>query len=163
MLATLRTELVRIHIELYRRGNETSKEDRLSVMRTDGTCHPAPYQFVYLRVRIANLSRKPFPRHFHLDRLVDCRAPRLTVQPLVLIAGTAVDPSDHVIQEGVPSDVPIGRLETGRVHEFETPLCFVACGQFRIQVDARAVDGAARDAKVGTATLKVVVSEDNPR
>ena len=68
MLATLRTELVRIHIELYRRGNETSKEDRLSVMRTDGTCHPAPYQFVYLRVRIANLSRKPYLRHFHFDR-----------------------------------------------------------------------------------------------
>ena len=100
---------------------------------------------------------------FILTVLADCRAPRLTVQPLVLIAGTAVDPSDHVIQEGVPSDVPIGRLETGGVHEFETPLCFVACGQFRIQVDARAVDGAARDAKVGTATLKVVVSEDNPR
>ena len=61
MLATLRTELVRIHLELYRRGK---KEDRLSIMRTGGTCHPAPYQFVYLRVRIANMSRKPL-RHFH--------------------------------------------------------------------------------------------------
>lgn len=88
---------------------------------------------------------------------------RITVQSLVLTADTAVDPSDHVIQEGVPSGVPIGRLEAGGMHEFETPLCFVACGQFRVQVDARAVDGATSDAKVGTAMLKVVVSEDNPR
>jgi len=59
--------------------------------------------------------------------------------------------------------VPIGRLETGEVREFEAPLCFVACGRFRVQVEARAVDGAVRDAKVGFATLNVVVSEDNSR
>lgn len=59
MLATLRTEPVRIHLELYRRCNEASEEEeRLSVMRKNGTYHPAPYQFVYLRVRIANLSCK---------------------------------------------------------------------------------------------------------
>ena len=57
MLATLRTESVRIRLELYRRGNETS-EERLSVMHKYGTYHPAPYQFVYLRARIANLSCK---------------------------------------------------------------------------------------------------------
>jgi hypothetical protein len=60
MHATLRTELVRIHLELCRRDNETSEEDRLSVMHAGGTYHPAPYQFVYLRVRIVNLSCKPF-------------------------------------------------------------------------------------------------------
>ncbi|KAF8274883.1 transport protein Trs120 or TRAPPC9 TRAPP II complex subunit-domain-containing protein [Lactarius quietus] len=141
MLATLRTESVRIDLGLYRRGNEASDDERLSVMRTGGTYHPAPYQFVYLKVRIANLS----------------------FQSLVLTADTTVDPADHVMQEGVPSDVPIGRLETGEVHEFETPLCFVACGRFRVQVDARAVDCAVRDAKVGSATLQVAVSEDNPR
>jgi len=141
MLATLRTESVRIHLELYRRGNETGEEERLSVMRKNGTCHPAPYQFVYLRVRIANLS----------------------FQSLILTADTAVDPADHVIQEGALLDVPIGRLETGEVHEFEAPLCFVACGRFCVQVEARAVDSAVRDAKVGSATLKVVVSEDNSR
>ena len=61
------------------------------------------------------------------------------------------------------SDVPIGRVETGEVRELEVPLCFVACGRFRVQVEARAVDGAVRDAKVGSATLNAVVSEDNPR
>ncbi|KAH9009241.1 transport protein Trs120 or TRAPPC9 TRAPP II complex subunit-domain-containing protein [Lactarius pseudohatsudake] len=140
MLATLRTESIRIHLELYRRGSETS-EERISVMRTNGTYHPAPYQFVYLRVRIANLS----------------------FQPLVLTADITVDPADHVIQEGVLSDVPIGRLEKGEERELEAPLCFVACGRFRVQVEARAVDGVVREARVGSATLKVVVSEDNPQ
>lgn len=85
------------------------------------------------------------------------------VQSLVLTADTTVDPADHVIQEGVLSEVPIGRLETGEEREFEAPLCFVACGRFRVQVEARAVDGAVGGAKVGSATLKVVASEDNPR
>ncbi|KAI9466349.1 TRAPP II complex [Lactarius psammicola] len=58
MLATLRTESVRIQLELYRHGNDTSEEERSSVMRKDGTYHPAPYQFVYLRARIVNLSCK---------------------------------------------------------------------------------------------------------
>ena len=63
MLATLRTESVRIHLELYRRGNETSEGERLSVMRTGGTYHPPPYQFVYLRARIANLSCEYKKKH----------------------------------------------------------------------------------------------------
>ncbi|KAH9180692.1 TRAPP II complex [Lactarius sanguifluus] len=140
MLATLRTESIRIHLELYRRGSETS-EEQISVMHKNGTYHPAPYQFVYLRVHIANLS----------------------FQPLVLTADITVDPTDHVIQEGVLSDVPIGRLEKGEERELEAPLCFVACGRFRVQVEARAVDGVGREARVGSATLKVVVSEDNPQ
>ncbi|KAH9005302.1 TRAPP II complex [Lactarius hatsudake] len=140
MLATLRTVSIRIHLELYRRSSETS-EGRISVMRKNGTYHPAPYQFVYLRVHIANLS----------------------FQPLVLTADITVDPADHVIQEGVLSDVPIGRLEKGEERELEAPLCFVACGRFRVQVEARAVGGAVREARVGCATLKVVVSEDNPQ
>lgn len=106
-------------------------------MRKNGTYHPAPYQFVYLRVHIADLS----------------------FQPLVLTADTTVDPADHVIQEGVLSDVPIRRLEKGEERELEAPLCFVACGRFRVQVEARAVDGAVREARVGSATLKVFVSE----
>ena len=58
MLATLRTGSLRIHLELYRRSSETSVDERLFVMRKGGTYHPAPYQFVYLRMRIANLSCK---------------------------------------------------------------------------------------------------------
>jgi trafficking protein particle complex subunit 9 len=57
MLETLRTEFARIHLELFQDGGETG-EERLSVLRKGGTYYPAPYEFVYLRMRIANLSRK---------------------------------------------------------------------------------------------------------
>ncbi len=82
---------------------------------------------------------------------------------LVLTADTAVDPADYVIQEGVLSDMPIGRLKAGEERKLEVPLCFVACGRFRVQVEVRAMDGAVRGPKVGFAMLKAVVSEENPR
>jgi len=55
MLETLRTESVRIRLELCRRSDELD-EERLILQHESGTYHPAPYQFVYLRVRIANCS-----------------------------------------------------------------------------------------------------------
>jgi hypothetical protein len=60
MLETLRTEPVRIHLELFRRGGEGSKEPT-PILRRGSTYYPAPYEFVYLRMRIANLSRKLTP------------------------------------------------------------------------------------------------------
>jgi trafficking protein particle complex subunit 9 len=60
MLETLRTEFTRIHLELFRDGGEMG-EERSSVLWKDGTYYPAPYEFVYLRMRIVNLSRKQTP------------------------------------------------------------------------------------------------------
>jgi hypothetical protein len=57
MLETLRTEQVRIHLELFSRGGEGT-EERSPVLREGGTYYPPPYEFVYLRTRISNLSRK---------------------------------------------------------------------------------------------------------
>ena len=60
MLETLRTESVHIHLELSRRGGEAD-EDRMPVSRKGGTYYPAPYEFVCLRIRFVNHSRKPIP------------------------------------------------------------------------------------------------------
>jgi trafficking protein particle complex subunit 9 len=57
MLEILRTESARIHLELFLRGSEGG-EERIPILRTGGTYYPAPYEFVYLRMRIANLSRE---------------------------------------------------------------------------------------------------------
>jgi hypothetical protein len=64
MLETLRTESARIHLELFSHGE--ADEERLPISRTGGTYCPVPYEFVYLRMRITNLSREinpplPFP------------------------------------------------------------------------------------------------------
>ena len=57
MLETLRTESVRIYLELSRRGGEAD-EKRMPVLRRGDTYYPSPYEFVYLRMRIVNRSRK---------------------------------------------------------------------------------------------------------
>lgn len=163
MLETLRTEAVRIRLELFHRGGEGGKE-HMPVLRRGSAYYPAPYEFVYLRMRVANLSRKPTP-HF-LASLIFCADEKtgglhVLVQPLVLTVDIVVDPADHAIQEGAPSGTPVGRLESGAERELETPLCFIACGQFHVHVATRAIDDIAREAKVGFATLKVVVREDN--
>jgi len=139
MLETLRTESARIHLELFRRSSEAD-EELLPISRNGGTYYPASYEIVYLRMRIANLS----------------------LQSLVLTADIVVDPADHAIQEGTTSGIPVGRLEPSAERELETPLCFVACGQFRVHVEVRAIGATARDVMVGSATLKAAVREDNP-
>ena len=63
MLETLRTESARIHLELFRPDSEAD-EERLPISRNGGTYYPVPYEFVYLRMRITNLSCElnlPFP------------------------------------------------------------------------------------------------------
>lgn len=49
----------------------------------------------------------------------------------------SIDPSEHVIQEGISSGVPIGRVKGGETKEIETPLCFVACGRFEVGAEIR--------------------------
>jgi trafficking protein particle complex subunit 9 len=85
------------------------------------------------------------------------------VQPLVLTADIAVDPADHVLQEGALSDIPIGRLESREVRELEVPLCFIACGRFHMQVEAWAINSPTSHTKVGFAMLTAIVREDDPR
>ena len=60
MLETLRTESVRIQLGLSRHGGEAD-EDRMPILQKGGIYHPAPYEFVCLRIRFVNLSRKPRP------------------------------------------------------------------------------------------------------
>ena len=60
MLETLRTESTRIHLELFRRGGAAA-EERTIVLREGGVYYPVPYEFVYLRMRFVNLSRKLIP------------------------------------------------------------------------------------------------------
>lgn len=60
MLETLRTESTRIRLELFRCGGEAA-EELSPVLRKGDTYCPVPYEFVYLRMRITNLSCKLTP------------------------------------------------------------------------------------------------------
>ncbi|KAA1471141.1 hypothetical protein DENSPDRAFT_775745 [Dentipellis sp. KUC8613] len=136
MLETLRTETVRVHLTLVRREGDEQSE-WATVDKKQGNFLPKPYDYVYLRTRVTNLS----------------------LAPLVLTLDFGMEPSEYVIQEGILSDVPVGRLAQGESYETETPLCFVACGRFELTAEARVLGASGDDARVGFGQLHAIVEE----
>lgn len=58
MLERLRTETVRVKMSMYSRIDEDDREDAWTeVRRVKDKYMPTPYDFVYLRTRVTNLSR----------------------------------------------------------------------------------------------------------
>ncbi|KAI0062282.1 hypothetical protein BV25DRAFT_1945461 [Artomyces pyxidatus] len=137
MLETLRTETARVHMALYHRSDDEASPWQ-NVDRRDGKYLPKPYEYAYLRTRVTNLS----------------------LGPLLLSLDLSMDPSDHVIQEGILSDIPLGRLGHGETQEVETPLCFVSCGRFEMHADVRILGTRHEEGKVGFGILKAVVDDD---
>lgn len=70
MLERLRTETVSVKMSLYSRVGEDESEDAWTeVRRVKDKYKPTPYEFVYLRTRVTNLSRTSFLRdigHSHI-------------------------------------------------------------------------------------------------
>lgn len=63
MLERLRTETVRVKMSMYSRIDEDDREDAWTeVRRVKDKYMPTPYDFVYLRTRVTNLSRTSFFR-----------------------------------------------------------------------------------------------------
>ena len=82
------------------------------------------------------------------------------VSPLVLTADVLADPSDHVIQEGVLLDIPLGHLDSGESREIETALCFVSCGRFELTAEIRVMGLSRDEGKVGTGLLTAIVRDE---
>lgn len=58
MLERLRTETVRVKMSMYSRIGEDDSEDAWTeVRKVKDKYKPKPYEFVYLRTQITNLSR----------------------------------------------------------------------------------------------------------
>lgn len=68
-----------------------------------------------------------------------------------------LEPSEHVIYEGVLNDLPIGRLESGESREVENGVCFLAFGRFYISAHARIVGVPRADARAGSGRLTAIV------
>ncbi|TFY82625.1 hypothetical protein EWM64_g1393 [Hericium alpestre] len=136
MLEALRTETARVHMSLmYREGDDEPSWQ--AVDRKRGNYLPRPYEFVYLRTRITNLS----------------------FTPLVLTVDFNMEPVDYVIAEGTLADVPVGRLASGESFELETALFFVACGRFELMADIRILGGNRDESRVGVGQLTAIVVE----
>ncbi|KAI0322235.1 TRAPP II complex [Amylostereum chailletii] len=136
MLDTLRIETTRIQLSLFRRSGE-DRESWVDIPKRHSNFFPRPYEFVYLRVQVKNMSQRS----------------------LVLTVDVSAEPSDHVIHEGILSEVPVGRIDAGGSRNVEIPLCFVACGEFQLAIDVRLMGARPDDGKVGSGLLKVVVED----
>lgn len=72
-----------------------------------------------------------------------------------------VTPSEHVLYDGVLSELPVGRLESGEERQIEFGVCFVGEGGFDIHAEARLVDANLDDeVKVGEGELRVFVRSE---
>jgi hypothetical protein len=73
----------------------------------------------------------------------------------------SLSPSEHVLYEGVLSDVPVGRLESGKAREIEMGICFVSEGRFELHAEVRVVGcDVDEDAKAGEGDLCVLVRDN---
>lgn len=68
-----------------------------------------------------------------------------------------LDPFQHVLAEGVLSDIPVARLESGQVYEFETPVTFVSCGRFELSGVIQDPGHTGDTDRLGRGLLKAMV------
>ena len=83
--------------------------------------------------------------------------------PLVFTVDLEVEPAEHVVHEGILTDLAIGRLDGGESKEVETALCFIAYGYFEIFAQVRAFDTSHVDTRAGLGRLIVIVRDDNDK
>ncbi|KAK0197056.1 TRAPP II complex [Armillaria mellea] len=130
MLNTLRTETARIDMSLL-----TFEE--LEVPHRNGKYHTQANEFVHLRIKIKNQY----------------------ASPLTLSLDLIMEPSEHVIYEGVLNDIPVGELKSGASFNITVPLCFLAYGRFTIWATADTFGGKTREKVQGLAQLTAIVAE----
>ncbi|KAH9951944.1 TRAPP II complex [Amylocystis lapponica] len=131
MLEVLRTETARVHMALFHYEDKNPRQ----VNESSGKFTPPPFEFVYLRTRVTNLSPSE----------------------LIFTLNLSLHPSRHMIHQGILTDIPIGRLESGASHEVETPVSFVSCGRFDFRADVHAHGLPGDSSHVGRGQLRALV------
>ncbi|KZV90255.1 hypothetical protein EXIGLDRAFT_649508, partial [Exidia glandulosa HHB12029] len=101
-----------------------------------------PNDFVTLRVEVKNTSRAP----------------------QVLALSLALSPADYVLSDGILSDIPLGRIESGATGSIDVGLCFVSSGNFDVVAEARRISGPQSYGfeTAGLGELRVSVQDEQP-
>lgn len=74
-----------------------------------------------------------------------------------------MEPAEHVVHEGVLTDLAIGRLGGGESTDVETALCFITYGYFEILAQVSAFDASRIDSRAGLGRLIAIVEDDNEK
>lgn len=69
----------------------------------------------------------------------------------------SMEPAQHVLYEGVLSDIPVGSIDVGQSHELELPVTFVSCGRFEAVADA--ISGPPTRSRLARSQLRATVEE----
>jgi hypothetical protein len=70
----------------------------------------------------------------------------------------STSPEEHVLLQGSPTGIMLGRVESGQSQVIEVPLCFLSVGYFEIAVEVRVIGDKRR---TGVARLWTAVKEDD--
>ncbi|KIY43410.1 hypothetical protein FISHEDRAFT_53353 [Fistulina hepatica ATCC 64428] len=114
LLMALRTEAARIRMTLIR-YNSDEDDDTSTIEQRAGKYFPPANEFVYLRCAVKNM----------------------TPSPITCSLDLALSPSEHLIYDGVLSDIMVGELRPDETREVDTALCFLANGGFEISASVR--------------------------
>ncbi|KAG9318507.1 TRAPP II complex [Chiua virens] len=76
---------------------------------------------------------------------------------LVILLNILTSPEEHVLLQGSPTDILLGRVQSGETRTVEVPLGFLSVGHFEIAVEARE---RTKD-RTGLTRLWVIVEEDD--
>ncbi|RDB21392.1 hypothetical protein Hypma_011623 [Hypsizygus marmoreus] len=136
MLETLRMENALVQMSLVSYEGSSSAEKLVS--QHEGKFYPHADEFVCLRTKITNLS----------------------LSSLVFTMDLEMNPSEHVVHEGMLAELPVGRLESGESREVDISICFLAYGRFEISAEVRAFDSRQLDTRAGIGLLVAVVQGD---
>jgi hypothetical protein len=69
-------------------------------------------------------------------------------------------PLEYVLHEGVLTDLPIGRLQSGESREITTSLCFLTAGRFEISAQVRGFGAFETDNRQTRTYITAVVGKE---
>ncbi|KAH7103873.1 TRAPP II complex [Auriculariales sp. MPI-PUGE-AT-0066] len=145
-------------------GELSLRQQRLSMRMLNAFKTPT----VRVRLSLVSETGQPLPQRLRrkqsckLNQFVSLRmqVQNLSSAPLVLALSLALTPVDYVLVEGVLTDIPVGRVQSGETTTLDMGMCFVAAGSFDIAAEARSlVENGFQ--QVGTGEFVVLVESDN--
>lgn len=155
MLERLRTEKAMVQMKLVQYDSDGKGATPVG-LRKGGVALARPNDFLCLRTKVTNLSSQSLWPFFMVWLIFILRLGT----PLALTMNLMMEPMEHIISEGVLSDIPLGRLGCGESTEVETGVCFLSLGRFQIDAEIRCVGSGSGDSAAGLGQLGAVVRDE---
>ncbi|KIJ44069.1 hypothetical protein M422DRAFT_252562 [Sphaerobolus stellatus SS14] len=131
MLNALRTDRTSLKLAIVGYDNEAVSPEERNFCR--------PNHFVYLRAALRNQ----------------------TPNPLILTMTISTSSAEHVLYDGVITNVPVGRLESGEEQQLEFGVCFISGGRFDLHAEAHVVSNDGDDETLaGKGDLRIRVRSE---